>query len=204
MKIPNLQKYPRRRSPGSYFYDLPPEARERARAWFNKFVSRRRAQGKPLPPWLRAIYVGQARRLALNPPTSSWGRSMRARKGGLAVQARYRAEGRDPLEMANIVKDRKRRSKVRVEEEDTGYLPSEGPSMTAISLSGKVDPGMTAQRTADKIQEEIQEALGQAFSRDTRFGEHLACPKENWLWEIRLTPFSNGLPVAGIGSRART
>ena len=34
-------------------------------------------------------------RLALNPPTSSWGRSMLAKRGGLAVQRRYRLEGRD-------------------------------------------------------------------------------------------------------------
>ena len=135
--------------------------------------------------------MGQARRLALNPPTSAWGRSMRARKGGLAAQARYRSEGRDPLARANIEKERKRRSKARLEEEGADFLPIEGPSMTTISLSGNVSPGWNAQITADRIQKELSDSVAQALSRDTRFGEHLACPKEGWQWEFRMVPYLN-------------
>ena len=47
-----------------------------------------------MPRWRFAILVGQAKRLALNPPTSDWGRSMLAKRGGYAVQRKYLAEGR--------------------------------------------------------------------------------------------------------------
>lgn len=92
--------------------------------------------------------------------------------------------------MANIAKDRKRSSKVRLKEEQRqDQWPIQETSMTSISLSGSVQPGWTANRTADEIRRKIDEALAQAFSRDTRFGEHLACPKESWVWELRLTPY---------------
>jgi hypothetical protein len=188
MKIPSLQNYPRRPR-GSHFYDLPPEQRELARGWLKKFCNRRRAQGKSIPPWLKGIYVGQARRLAKNPPDSAWGRKMLARRGGLAAQAKYRAEGRDPLALANIVKDRKRRSKARMLEEDRdGLMQMPEPSMDPICLKGSVDPGVTSQRTAEEIQKEIMQALAQAFSRDTRFGEHIAGPAEGYVWEVMLVP----------------
>jgi hypothetical protein len=37
---------------------------------------------------------------SLNPPTSGWGRSMHAKRGGLAVQRKYWLEGRHPTEPA--------------------------------------------------------------------------------------------------------
>jgi hypothetical protein len=49
---------------------------------------------------LFAIYVGKAKYLALNPPTSEWGRLMLAKRGGKAVQRKYRLEGRHPTEKA--------------------------------------------------------------------------------------------------------
>ena len=48
--------------------------------------------------------VGQAKRLALNPPNSAWGRSMHAKRGGLAVQRRYWLEGRHPTTHATSVR----------------------------------------------------------------------------------------------------
>jgi len=51
-------------------------------------------------PWLFAIYVGQAKRLAVNPPGHEWSRRVNATKGGYAVQRKYRAEGRHPTEKA--------------------------------------------------------------------------------------------------------
>jgi hypothetical protein len=72
------------------FDDLSPQQRQSAWSWLNEFLSR-----QPLcPRWLYPILIGQARRLAINPPTSAWGRSMQAKKGGYAVQRKYRAEGR--------------------------------------------------------------------------------------------------------------
>lgn len=94
MKIDGLRKF-RGRNPRGYFADMPWEVRQRAYSWLNRFVTRRRARFGHVPRWLFAIYVGQAKRLALNPPTATWGRSMLARRGGYAAQQRFRMEGRD-------------------------------------------------------------------------------------------------------------
>jgi hypothetical protein len=94
--IPGLKRY-QGRNPNGYFQDLPWEAQRRARSllwrWCQKW-------GRNLPQWRRAILIGQAKRLALNPPTSEWGRSMLAKRGGRAVQRKYRREGRHPTEKA--------------------------------------------------------------------------------------------------------
>jgi hypothetical protein len=65
--------------------------------------------GRDLPPWRFAILVGQAKRLALNPPTSAWGRSMLAKRGGLAVQRKYLIDGRHPTKRATQVRLAKQR-----------------------------------------------------------------------------------------------
>jgi hypothetical protein len=57
-----------------------------------------------VPQWLFALYVGQAKRLALNPPSYEWSRWMNAKKGGYAVQRKYRAEGRHPTEKATYAR----------------------------------------------------------------------------------------------------
>jgi hypothetical protein len=93
MRIEGLKKY-RGRNPRGYFEDLPSELRRRASDWLYHLMQKGRAERGTVPQWLFAIYVGQARRLALNPPTSAWGRSMLAKRGGLAVQRKYRSEGR--------------------------------------------------------------------------------------------------------------
>lgn len=95
MKIAALEKYrkfPSRRV--SQFQDIPREVRMRASRWLAHFCKRRLARGLALEPWLYAIYCGQAKRLALNPPSSAWGRSMLAKRGGYAVQRRYILQGR--------------------------------------------------------------------------------------------------------------
>jgi hypothetical protein len=91
-----LEKYRGRNTKG-YFEDLPREVRNRAHQWLHRFVKR---WSHDLPAWRFAILVGQARRLALNPPSSAWGRSMHAKKGGLAVQRKYWIEGRHPTKRA--------------------------------------------------------------------------------------------------------
>jgi len=102
MKIRALEKFQKRHARGSYFEDLPPDLRQKAVGWLQHFKQRRWAQGLGIPNWLGAIYVGQARRLALNPPTSGWGRSMLAKRGGLAVQRKYRRERRRPTERVAV------------------------------------------------------------------------------------------------------
>lgn len=98
--IISLKKY-RDRPPNGNFDALPPEARKRARAWLYIFCQR---WGNDLPRWRHAILVGQAKRLALNPPDSAWGRRMRATRGGKAVQKLYRFEGRDATAAPNTAR----------------------------------------------------------------------------------------------------
>ena len=89
------------RNPKGYFQDLPWEVKRAAQMWLWHFCKR---WGRDLPQWRFAILVGQAKRLALNPPTSDWGRTMLAKRGGYAVQLRYRLEGRDhPTQVATLV-----------------------------------------------------------------------------------------------------
>jgi hypothetical protein len=79
----------RSRCSDSYFDEMPPEVRRRAEEWFAKFRDRWEWN---LPNWRLAILVGQARRLALNPPSSAWGRSMLAARGGRALQRAKREQ----------------------------------------------------------------------------------------------------------------
>ncbi len=121
MRIEGLRKF-RGRNPHGYFEDLPWEARQRAYAWLDKFVTRRKARFGHVSRWLFSIYVGQAKRLVLNPPTAAWGRSMLAKRGGDAVQRQYRAEGRvgplHPAHYAAPVGASKLRWKKTVEERE--------------------------------------------------------------------------------------
>lgn len=113
MKIAALSEYRRRRRSG-YFQDVAPGVRALAHRWLHRFCKRWRGD---LPGWRLAILVGQARRLTLNPPTSAWGRRMRAKKGGLAVQRKYRLEGRHPTERATRIRLQKLVAKKRAEAE---------------------------------------------------------------------------------------
>ena len=88
------------RNPDGYFEDLPWDVQRSARMWLWRFCQRAKQERGSVPAWLYAIYCGQARRLALNPPTSAWGRSMLAKRGGKAVQRKYRYDGRNPVEAA--------------------------------------------------------------------------------------------------------
>ena len=107
MRIFTLEKY-RGRNPKGYFQGLPRQTRYEAYWWLDRFVKRWRGD---MPPWRFAILVGQAKRLALNPPTSSWGRSMLAKRGGLAVQRKYLVEGTHPTQRATQVRLAKPRNK---------------------------------------------------------------------------------------------
>ena len=96
MKILSLEKY-RGRKKNGYFHGLPREVQYVAYQRLLRFVTRWQ---RNLPPWRLAILVGQAKRLALNPPSSAWGRSMLAKRGGLAVQRKYLIEGKHPTQRA--------------------------------------------------------------------------------------------------------
>jgi hypothetical protein len=100
MKVDSLRKF-NGRNPDGYFNDLPPQARIAAWRWLGNFRER---WGRNMPCWRFAILVGQAKRLALNPPDSAWGRSMLAKRGGHAVQRKYQAEGRHPTKFATRVR----------------------------------------------------------------------------------------------------
>jgi hypothetical protein len=116
MRIEELCKF-RGRNSSDYFADLPWDVRQRAHRWLDRFCKRRRARGLPIEPWLIGIYCGQAKRLALNPPTSAWGKSKLAKRGGLAVQRKYRLEGRHPTEYATRVRLQKLAAKKRADAE---------------------------------------------------------------------------------------
>jgi hypothetical protein len=78
MRIEGLKKCRHRPS----IEDLPKPYRSDAWHWYHRIPRRRQSLGKPTrEPWLRAILMGQAKRLALNPPTSAWGRSMLTKTG---------------------------------------------------------------------------------------------------------------------------
>jgi hypothetical protein len=120
MRIEGLRKF-RGRNPHGYFEDLPWEVRQQAQTWLYKFCARWRYD---LPPWRLARLVGQARRLARTTAEqrSAWGRKMLAKRGGYAVQRRYRAEGRTgplhPAHYAAIVGASKRGWKKTVKERE--------------------------------------------------------------------------------------
>lgn len=113
MRISQLSSY-RNRNPNGYFQDLPLDIRISATNWLDRFC--RKWVGN-LPPWRFAILVGQAKRLALNPPTSSWGRSMLAKRGGLALQRKLRLEGKHPTAYATRCRVLKQRVKKRALED---------------------------------------------------------------------------------------
>jgi hypothetical protein len=98
MRIEGLRKY-QRRGRGGLFADLNWKERQRAREWLAFFC--RRWRGNLTRPRY-ALLCGQARRLARTTPEerSRWGRSMLSKRGGLAVQRRYRLEGRHPTAIA--------------------------------------------------------------------------------------------------------
>jgi len=107
MRILPLKEF-RKRSHSGYFHGLPTEVQYVAYRWLSKFIAKWRYD---LPAWRLAILVGQAKRLALNPPTSAWGRSMHAKQGGLAVQRKYRIEGRHPTKLATEIRVARQRRK---------------------------------------------------------------------------------------------
>jgi len=88
------RRRPRRPRGSDPFEDMPEPFQSKARFIFARLCKR---WGWNLPSWRKAILAGRARRLATHAPDSKWGRSMRAKRGGYAVQEKYRREGHHPL-----------------------------------------------------------------------------------------------------------
>jgi hypothetical protein len=81
--MPPLFKRHHRKYERHLFDDLPMKLRWEAERQLARLCDRWRGN---LPGWRMAILIGRARWLAQNPPTSEWGRSMLAKRGGYAVQ----------------------------------------------------------------------------------------------------------------------
>jgi len=121
-RIKGLERY-RGRNSGDPFSDLPWEAKMDAQRRLHRYQEK---WGFDMN-WRFPILVGQARRWARTSPEERAARcrSMRATKGGLAVQRRYRAEGRkDPAALARMVRRNNRmreKNKARTKYDRVGY-----------------------------------------------------------------------------------
>ncbi len=95
MRIEGLKKY-RGRNPQGYFQDLPWEVKNRAFNWLHHLKQKGKRERGYVPRWLFALYVGQAKRLAVQTrdELSAWGKRMIGKRGGFAVQRLYRSQGR--------------------------------------------------------------------------------------------------------------
>jgi hypothetical protein len=103
-RITALESYRKPGPPGAFAALTWPQQRAAEQLlwkWCKKW-------GTDLPQWRLAILVARARRLALHPLTSAWGKQMRCRRGGLAAQKDYRLRGIDPTAKATAA----RRSKL--------------------------------------------------------------------------------------------
>jgi hypothetical protein len=114
VRISGLKQFRKNRAGGRYFEDLPWPVQREARRWLWKF---RQRWGRNLPVWRFAILVGQAKRLALNPPSSGWGRKMLAKRGGKAAQRKYQFEGQHPTQAATQARYWKRKAAQRAKAE---------------------------------------------------------------------------------------
>lgn len=83
------QKSPRLKN--GPFSELTWEQQRAAEKWLWKFC--KRWEGN-LPNWRRAILIGVAKRLAVNPPKVKWGLSMLNSQGGKAFARQLRCSGR--------------------------------------------------------------------------------------------------------------
>jgi hypothetical protein len=104
-RITALDPYRKPAPAGGPFASLTWQQQRTAEQLLSKFCLR---WAGDLPQWRRAILVGQAKQLALHPRDSDWARRMLAKRGGLAVQEKYRQEGINPTAKATAA----RRSKL--------------------------------------------------------------------------------------------
>jgi hypothetical protein len=107
------------RGTGQVFDDLQLPLRVNAQRTFGRLCAR---WSRNLPQWRMPPLVGRARWLTLHPPDSAWGRRMLAKRGGRAVQRRYRLEGRTgrlhPARYAAVVSASMRRWRKRKRQDE--------------------------------------------------------------------------------------
>jgi len=89
-RVPVLRARRSPRNPAGPFADLTWTQQRAAEQWLFKFCAR---WGTDLPPWRRAILVGVARRLALNPPSRQFGLSLANVSRGRALARSCRLQG---------------------------------------------------------------------------------------------------------------
>jgi hypothetical protein len=180
MQIDGLKDYQRRGSAGP-FADLPPELQKRACLRLQKMVNKHRLRGRKIERWLYGILCGQAKRLTLNPPTSEWGRSMHRKRGGYAVQERYRAEGRQPTAKATLVRVARQQAASR----RADGRPAQTPAVdTVIRLEGRCSRFDGAALAQDLLAA-INKETSQVLANDSRFRENNVNVTQ-WGWEVRL------------------
>ena len=190
MHIQALKAYQKSHEPR--FAELPPHLRAEAERWLAHFVRRRRARHQSVPPWLHAVYCGQAKRLALHPPDSAWGRSMHARRGarlgGHAVQRLYRAQGRHPTATATYVR-RRRRQLAAGRSGAVSVRCFPGGVVPPIVVTGVTDGRENGCATAEAI---LQDIRRQAFAGKTRFHPLRTEQPRRWVWRLELVEDPGG------------
>lgn len=127
-------------------------------------------------PWLFALYVGQAKRLALHPPTSQWGRSMLAKRGGYGAQRRFLCEERNPTARATKVRLARARR----------FSGDRGPEAENLNTGTAYFSGVSTGYTSRDHAEAILKDIGRRLALDANFSFAIV-PKTGWRWELALT-----------------
>lgn len=133
---------PRKPTGADSFADLPPLQRAKAEEKFKELCEKWKSD---LPSWRRAILAGVARRLALHPPDSEWGKRMRRIKGGVNGQRKYRERRWHPLQ--NVDQAMAKRQNLEVD-------PLEGGS------SGRTTSKILRQTQISKITDLLEQTAG--------------------------------------------
>jgi hypothetical protein len=188
-KIEGLQKYQRRTSARRLFHDLPPELRKPAFIRLQRMLAKHYARGREVKPWLYGILCGQAKRLTLNPPSSAWGRSMHAKRGGYAVQRKNRLEGGNPTARATAVHVIHTQDPASGEKDtwNRNFRPPAKPDMAEVRLSGTAS-GLDGLQMGRNLVRQVTQAVQRYVDNNSRFGRHIVPTTENWDFDVLIRP----------------
>lgn len=192
-KIEGLAKYQRSASSKGHFADLAPDLRRQAQLWLFRLTVqwRRKHQGIEVPSWLVGIHCGQAKRLTLNPPSSAWGRSMHAKRGGYAVQRKNRLEGRNPTARATAIHVIHAQDPASGEKDpwNRNFPPPAKPDMAEVRLSGTAS-GLDGYKMGQDLIRQVTQKLHAFVDGNSRFGQHIVPTTENWDFDVLMRPVS--------------
>jgi hypothetical protein len=190
MPIHSLKVYQRRRrdSPDG-FADLPDGQRVLAEQWLQRFVAQRRAQGKPLEPWVLALYHGQARRLARNPPTRGWAKQLRSRRP-VRRPAAQSASALPPAAMTihrvtgPVFTERPQATPLRP---PLWKEPQPLQASLRLDVRGVTRSGPDGAATAQAI---LRDLANQAFGQSPLFSEATVAKDlpRSWAWHLEIVP----------------